>query len=82
MSTPPPGAPFDALDALRFSIGELQHLAARLSMTLEIEQDDTALVWDMQTSSAVELLERTYRDIGDLARFWCEVQLQRKRDLG
>ena len=67
---------------IRFTIGELQQLAARLDMVLDIEDDDSALVWDDPTAAALTLLEKTYRDIGDLARAWCEITLRRKHDDG
>lgn len=59
---------FDAWAQLKFAIRELEQLAATLGSVLGAD-DETgqAATWDASSYAAVDLLERTYADIGTLS---------------
>ena len=71
-----PERPFDAWAELKFAIRELQQLAGTLGSVLGADDDSAqTATWDAQQLAALDLLQRTYADIGTLSaqylRTWC-----------
>ena len=71
MSSPdqaPGGRSWDAYSELRFAIAELHNLASALGARIGADDEALASVsWDEQEWRCIDLLERCYRDIGDLS---------------
>ena len=62
-----PGREVTGWAELKWAIGELQALAARLTVHLDSDAEHEAIVWDQRAWHAGALLERTLRDVGELS---------------
>lgn len=77
-----PERPFDGWHELKFAISELQQLAATLGSRLgaDDESADTA-TWDEAAYRALDLLERTYADIGTLSAAYLRLAILDRRGI-
>jgi hypothetical protein len=63
-----PGGSFSGWQEIKFAVRELEHLAAKLSVALQADDDSgEAITWDAAAWQAADLLERAYADIGTLS---------------
>ena len=76
-----PGREVDGWTELKWAIAELQHLAARLTVHLDADDEHQAITWDQHAFNAGALLERTLRDVGELSAAYLRCSIADRRGI-
>jgi hypothetical protein len=67
MSETRPGRPFDGWQELKWAIAELHAFASRLTVHLDADDENNAVIWDTGAWRAADLLEGCLADVGTLS---------------
>ena len=76
-----PGREVDGWHELKWAIAELQHLAARLAVHLDADDEHQAITWDQRAWHAGALLERTLADVGTLSAQYLRCAITDRRGI-
>jgi len=74
-----PGREFTGWAELRWSIAELQQMASRLTVWLDADDENQAVIWDESSWRAADLLERALADVGELSSQYLRLMIMDRR---
>jgi hypothetical protein len=74
-----PGGRFDGWAELKWAIAELHVFASRLTVHLDVDDENQSIIWDESSWRAADLLERPLADVGTLSAQYLRCMIMDRR---